>query len=654
MSPPMAPAAGRPAPSPMTFAEVRRLEATLNGLRNRMLELARDAEISPFGPNRESARNLLHYIALRRFDLRAIQVQLAHLGLSSLGRAESDTLYNLDAVLARLRELVGRRPRVALGSGPLRKAQGSHRLERNANELLGPPPTGRRTRIMVTMPSEAATDYHLVRQLLEAGMDCLRINCAHDSPAAWAGMIANLRRAQRAIGGRCRVQMDLAGPKLRTGPIRPGPPVLRLRPRRDALGRVTRPAVLLLTPADYPDAPPPGVDAVLTVGRAWLRRYRRRRRLRLVDARGASRRLRVVRAIESSLLTELERTAYVTPATRLWVDGGGRRRSGTRMGGIPAQEGTIRLEMGDRLDVVARPIAGHPARPARGERRGGPAAISCTLPGALAAVRAGHRIWFDDGKIGGIVRRATPARLRVEITHTAAGGSSLRSNRGINLPDSELELSPLTEEDRRNLKFAVRRADIIGLSFVRAAADVDLLRGELARLEGPSMGIVLKIETRKAFEELPAILLAALRGRKVGVMIARGDLAVEAGYERLAEVQEEILWLSEAAHLPSIWATDVLQGLAKTGQPTRAEVTDAAMGQRSECVMLNKGPHIVEAVRALDGILRRMDAHQAKKSARLRHLGVAERFFQGAEARALGLPARPPRPGVRQTVLEAT
>ena len=106
-------------------------------------------------------------------------------------------------------------------------------------------------------------------------------------------------------------------------------------------------------------------------------------------------------------------------------------------------------------------------------------------------------------------------------------------------------------------------------------------------------------------------------------MIARGDLAVECGYERLAEVQEEILWLCEAAHLPVIWATQVLENLAKTGQPSRAEITDAAMGERAECVMLNKGPHVVKAVQVLDDILRRMQFHQVKKTAMLRRLHVA-------------------------------
>jgi pyruvate kinase len=106
-------------------------------------------------------------------------------------------------------------------------------------------------------------------------------------------------------------------------------------------------------------------------------------------------------------------------------------------------------------------------------------------------------------------------------------------------------------------------------------------------------------------------------------MIARGDLAVECGWERMAEVQEEILWLSEAAHVPVIWATQVLENLAKKGQPSRAEITDAAMAERAECVMLNKGPHLLKAIETLDDILDRMQAHQQKKTSMLRNLVVA-------------------------------
>ena len=136
-------------------------------------------------------------------------------------------------------------------------------------------------------------------------------------------------------------------------------------------------------------------------------------------------------------------------------------------------------------------------------------------------------------------------------------------------------------------------------------------------------GIVLKIETRAAFEHLPALLFSAMRSPRLGVMIARGDLAVECGWERLAEVQEEILWICESAHVPVIWATQVLENLSKKGTPTRAEISDAALAEQAECVMLNKGPHIVETVSMLGGILTRMQAHRDKKSSLLRALRVS-------------------------------
>jgi pyruvate kinase len=166
----------------------------------------------------------------------------------------------------------------------------------------------------------------------------------------------------------------------------------------------------------------------------------------------------------------------------------------------------------------------------------------------------------------------------------------------------------------------VELADVVELSFVQDPWDIQRLHDLLDRLGGERLGVVLKIETRRAFESLPQLLLTAMRRPRTGVMIARGDLAVEVGYQRLAELQEEILWLCTAAHLPVIWATQVLEQLAKSGLPSRAEISDAAMGERAECVMLNKGPHIGDAIVVLDDILGRMTEHHYKKTALLRQL----------------------------------
>jgi len=172
----------------------------------------------------------------------------------------------------------------------------------------------------------------------------------------------------------------------------------------------------------------------------------------------------------------------------------------------------------------------------------------------------------------------------------------------------------------RDLDFVVDHADLVGYSFVQSGKDMDKLVAALAQRGAGRIGIVAKIETRRALENLPAIIVHGAGRHAFGVMIARGDLAVEIGYERLAEIQEELLWLCEAAQVPVIWATQVLETLIKRGIPSRAEITDAAMAERAECVMINKGPFVLDAIALLDDVVERMQAHQQKKTSRMRAL----------------------------------
>jgi len=598
----------------------------LERLRGNLLDLEGAVDLTPFGSQRDSARNLLHYLAFRRFDLRREQTRLSHWGLSSLGRSESHVLYNLDAVLNGLDRLRGRPPTRRPSPAVPDPERGRRILARNARQLLGPTRPGRSVRIMVTMPAEAATDYGLVRELVEGGMDCARINCAHETPREWARMIAHIRRAERSVGRHCRIQMDLGGPKIRTGSIRPGPAVIKVRPKRDAIGRVTSPGSLWLAPSGPTEATSGGVPAI-AVPKPWLVRRQVDETIELRDARRARRVLRLVERDGLRFRAETAKTCYITSGTRLVATFENGDEDATTVGPVPHLEQRIRLHVGDPIVVTARAEAGEEAQLASDGRIRRPAHVACTSAETLRFVRRDAPVWFDDGRIGGVVRSAHPDRLVVEVTHAPPLGAWLGADKGINFPYTSVDLPALGPKDLEDLRFIVRHADLVGYSFVHRPDDIAKLRHELARLGRPRMGVVLKIETRTAFEELPGILLAAIRHPPMAVMIARGDLAVEVGYERLAEVQEEILWLCEAAHLPAIWATQVLEGLTKTGLPTRAEVTDAAMGVRAECVMLNKGLHVVVAVRALDSILRRMQSHQAKKTAMLRHLNVVERFF---------------------------
>ncbi len=593
--------------------------------------------------NQSGAVNLLHYVALRRHDVRALQDQLTALGLSSLGRTESNVLAGVRAVMTILASLRHGEPvwpqQIGVPEDSSQCSEGRDLLEKNTELLLGPTPEGRKVRIMVTMPSEAATNYELVRDLVINGMNCMRINCAHDGPEAWSGMIRNLRRAEQETGKPCKIEMDVAGPKLRTGPIEPGPAVVKVCPSRDAFGRLEKAARIWLTPAVHFQKPPFSSDACIPVSGRWLATLEPGDEIQFIDTRGAKRSMTITEAAGDSRCAEAHRTAYFAPGvmlTAVYKDVDKNEcghPSPARVGHFPSKPQTVLLRPGDTLILTRSLDPGHPARFNEDHELVSPARIGVTLPEFFDSVQPGQPIWFDDGKIGGIISQVGPDEVAVEIKHAKAEGEKLGAEKGINLPETDLKSASLTAEDLKALAFIVKNADLLGYSFVRTEDDVRLLQSRLDELGAGHLGILLKIETREGFDNLPSLLLAALSSRSVGVMIARGDLAIECGYERLAEAQEEILWISEAAHVPVVWATQVLESLAKTGTPSRSEITDAAMGQRAECVMLNKGPYVVEAVRTLDDIMRRMQAHQEKKRSMLRKLGVATEFANSAAQR---------------------
>ena len=565
-----------------------------------------------------SSINLVHYVGLRRHDVRALQQRLASFGMSSLGRSESHVLANIDKVLGLLHRLANLPWMARSAEEPAGIRTATQLLDEHTGALLGHEPAKRSVRIMVTLDRDAASQYGLVRAMVAGGMDCARINCAHDDISVWTAMAKNVRRASEELQRPCRILCDLAGPKQRTGPIEPAPAVIKWRPKRDQLGRVLAPARIRLRPA--------GASTIVTgpwleVDACWLASLSEGDRIELEDARGAHRSLTVREADGTDRWLESRQTAYVIPGTvlRLLHGQSGTASAETSVLRVPPKQNTLKLRSGDVLLLTREGLG----RPAELDARGlvvRPASIACTLPAMLSQVHPGERVWFDDGRIGGVIRAVERDQVRVEVTVASEGGEALGADKGINFPDSTFELEALSAKDIEDLAFVASHADMVGLSFVRRVSDVEQLQKQLDRLNAGALGIVLKIENRAAFERLPDLLLAGMRSPQLGVMIARGDLAVEMGWERLAEVQEEILWLAEAAHVPVIWATQVLETLAKYGLPSRAEITDAAMGERAECVMLNKGPYILDAITALDDILSRMQAHQHKKRSMLRRL----------------------------------
>jgi pyruvate kinase len=601
-------------------------------------EVVRDAaqRLTPFrayyprGHFSHSARNLAHYLALRQRDMRPLQDRLVQAGLSSLGHGESHVLTNLDRVIELLSYATagGGEPPPALSGQPL--ADGSLLLRHRTTELFGPYPMTRPVYIMVTLPSEAAWDYELIRALLMEGMDCARINCAHDEPTAWQAMIGNIRRAEAETRRTCKILMDLAGHKIRTGPLATLPAVRRLRVQRDVHGRVVNPARMLLVAGAQTDVTlPDEADAWLPIPQDLHARLALGDRLNFTDSRGKDRTLEIMGQLaDGNWLAHCPHSAYLASgAPLIWQ----RRESAQSdvwlsqgeftVGPFTGQAVTLRLCQSDPL-LLSR--AEDPGQPAVLDDDKGrvltPARIACTCPSIIDDLEPGAPVWIDDGKLGTVVEAITPEGALLRVTHAGPRGVLVRSDKGINLPETRLNLPPLSYKDRQDLEFVCRHADMVGFSFVETLEDVECLIQVLTERGAPQMPIIAKIETNRAVRNLPDIILGTMGRHALGIMIARGDLAVELGSVRMSEIQEEILWICEAAHIPVIWATQVLESLAKKGTISRPEITDAASGVRAECVMLNKGPYVVQAVQVLGNILSRMQEHQQKKFTRLRAL----------------------------------
>ncbi len=576
-----------------------------------------------------SARNFLHYLALRQQDIRPLQYTLASLGLSSLGVIEAHVMASLNAVIARLENLLGHET-IHAPTPPVSFRGGSASLKAHADALLGTPSDGREVAVMVTLPSEAADDPALIRALLQGGMDVARINCAHDDAAAWQRMAQHVRQIAAELNRTCRIQIDLAGPKSRTGNLRVLGRMLRLKVKRDWHNKLLQPALLWLSDAEQPlrfaqsgvQQPADGQPAELVFHGQGLTHLHVDDTLTLHDARGRRREGRVVRSHTHGVLLAFDDNVLIEEGCA--IEGGRHKhRIQGSLHGAPEVQEELRLCVNDTLILTREDLPGHAAVRDEHGTVTAPAQIHCTLEAAFSDAQAGQSVWLDDGRIGAMIEDVTTERITLRITHALPEGSKLKAEKGINFPDTVFHTPALTEKDRADLTAMHAHCDLLAMSFVREESDIQQLQQALAALGAEHLGVVLKIENRRAFENLPKLLLAAMHSPQLGVMVARGDLAVELGFERLSEAQEEIVWLCEAAHVPVIWATQILESMAKSGAPSRPEVTDAAIGIRAECVMLNKGPHIVQALEFLQRVLARMEGHYDKRMATLRRLSIA-------------------------------
>lgn len=586
--------------------------------------------------HREGVRNVQHFARLQADDARDIVAQLRAVGIRVSDQAPvADQLRAAKTLLQNL----GGKPsdygdadRAAEGdtyditrlAAAIERSQ--EQLASNSSALLGEPREGMPSCVMVTLPTEAADDPDLVQSFADAGMDIARINCAHDTPEAWRAMAANVRATSARVGRDIKISMDLPGPKLRVGAIEPGPRIARTRVTRTKTGRILTPSKLWITPFDHnattpapvPEGLPGRPTLAIQVDPEWLQTVNEGDELSMLDARGSKRYMTVHKVTDEGVLAYGRQNVYLANGSLVAC-----QYIKTRIHGIGRSEQRVHVDVGSRLILTSDPTPTDPTDDIP--------AVNCGEPEAIRSLDVGSTVLFDDAKIECEVTSVTRAgekdpegntaeydSAELVAIHTREGGKNLREGRGIHFPGVHVPLPAMTDEDRAILPEIVRTADIIAPSYVRSAEDLteilDAIEKEIdvaasesedsaavsARIR--NLGVMLKIESEECYNDLPNVVTELLRHRNSGVMIARGDLAMELGFSRMSEAREQIMGVANAAHIPTIFATQVLETMAKSGLPSRAEITDADVALRTQGVMLNKGTHIPDAINILNRI----------------------------------------------------
>ncbi len=281
----------------------------------------------------------------------------------------------------------------------------------------------------------------------------------------------------------------------------------------------------------------------------------------------------------------------------------------------------VSLSAGQRFTLTARPV------------KGGPTGVSVNYAGLPQDVKPGESVLLDDGLIELKVEAVDGPDVRCQVVV----GGLLTSHKGVALPMTNLNLPCLTRKDHDDLRFGLEQGiDFVGLSFVRTAADVECARGAVADL-GYDTPLIAKIERHEALDHLDAIMAAV-----DGIMVARGDLAVDMSFEQVPTIQKRIIRLSNQAGKPVITATQMLRSMVDNPRPTRAEATDVANAvfDGTDAVMLSEesaiGRYPIETVRVMDRIIRAAEADVDYGGALLRRDRITEqgRIIPSAVARA--------------------
>ncbi len=253
-----------------------------------------------------------------------------------------------------------------------------------------------------------------------------------------------------------------------------------------------------------------------------------------------------------------------------------------RVGAV--QNDAVILKRGDALVLTTRKVIGTSTL------------LSVAYPRLTKDLKAGDQILLDDGRLELKVVTKAAGGLRCKVVR----GGVLGSHKGVNLPGAKLSLPSLSHKDKADLRFGIAQGvDYIALSFVRTANDITATR-QFLKMHGVDIPIIAKIEKPEAIRNLDEIIRAA-----DGIMVARGDLGVEMSPEQVPLLQKKIINACNLAEKPVITATQMLESMIESPQPTRAEASDVANAilDGTDCVMLSgetaMGKYPVQAVEVM-------------------------------------------------------
>lgn len=581
-------------------------------LRREILELEKNIQCDH--PSCQSLLNLKQYLVLREKDRTPLQEKLFLMSLSSLGRSTAHVAASINTLYDQLNCSQNHKPIPESEAGSFLHATIPEAIKLasdNRSVLFGGESSDKlskqKTSVMVTLPSNAADDDGLlIYQLADAGVRIFRINTAHDNAVVWRAMadIIGAINKERESDNQMKIFVDLAGPKIRTGSIRKRELPVKIGKNRQETevmlypdiqeGMTTSPGYISLGTLEK-------TPARICISKKLFKHLENNTPLAVIDTNGKKATILITELTEEYAKGVINKKVFLDKHAKLI-----KKEQESNVLHTETQTEVIRLMIGDKLIITEREMEGHAAIVDESGQLIAPATISCSFKNIASFVAIDDKVFIDDGKIGLKVTARGEGRILCEVTNAKSNGTVLKEEKGINFPDSHINTAALTENDRINLLSVIDFADHFSVSFCQSAQDVKEIHDLLIANGRSDAGIIAKIETKRAVTHMPQILEALLLCEKSGVMIARGDLAIEVGFTQMAAIQEELLDICNAAHVPVIWATQVLESQMKNNLPSRAEISDAAISGRAECVMLNKGPFAIHTIDILKDILHEM------------------------------------------------